>query len=223
VPPTFESIADADTVTRDGDRLVVRSAHANAAWRVGRYRRVLVHFRGARYAVVGASPEQGGHRYTLEPWVAPVNELPSLEVTYDEAYVREREADFLEQRKRHRQAWVLLPVWPLLGFLPRGVKTLLQERFGLEPVTATRRSVVFEMALLLFLLVYLVVPVPGVAWLGVAYPVILIDALMRSAILFEDSSEPFGVFEWVLHPEVVTLVWRAWRTFRERKKRRDVD
>ena len=202
-------------------------------WRVGRYRRLAIRFRDQRYMLVEAEPAHGGHRYALAPWPLVVNELASQEIVYDEAYVREREADVVLFRKRQRQAWALMPALPFLGFLPQSTKGALREHFGLEPIASTRRSVIMELIALVFLFIFTVVRgVSGLDWLTMTIGgggelrdilVILfftVDLGMRCGIFFDDEYEPYGFFEWIAHPDSKEHFHRVREALKARRERR---
>ena len=229
-PRVFESVAGTDSIRRDGDRLVVYSPEPMPEWRVGRYRRTAIRVQGQRYAVIAARPAVAGHEYVLELWPPVPNELASQEIVYDDAYVRARQEDVRELRWRRRQAWAIAPAWPVLGFLPRSIKTTLQLRVGFEPVAGTRRSVILELVLFVLLCVFTWFrAMNGVDWLtmkvggggelrdalvGIA---ILADLGFRASILFDDDYVPYGFWEWVAHPELKERFRRSLAAYKRRK------
>jgi hypothetical protein len=210
----FESIAGVDSIRRDGPRLVLFSPDPMPEWKVGNYRKTAIHFRGARYAVVSTRPVVGGHEYVLDPWPLRPNELAGTEITYDEAYVRERQADLAELRKRRKQFWMIVPVWPLLGFLPIGLKEETRMRFGLEPISATHRSVLLEIVAFVLMSGLLI---GGVESLSLPIVFIVIDLVMRVTILFDDSYPPYGFWEWIVHPEVKEILRASYAKYKERR------
>jgi hypothetical protein len=235
-PPAkvFESIGGIDTLRRDGDRLVVYSPEPMPDWKRGRYRRTAVHFRGERYAVVEARPVVAGHQYVLEPWPSCPNELASQEIIYDDAYVRARRGDLQDQRRRRRQAWMIAPAWPFLGFLPRSLKSELRRRFGFQPTAGTRLSVLFELVATVFLLIFTFVRAAcGLDWatmkvggggaLRDALLVILLltDFVLRASILYDDDYPPYGFWEWVVHPDLKDGLRRSYEAYRARRSARD--
>jgi hypothetical protein len=228
----FESVAGTDTIRRKGENLVVFAPEPMPDWRIGHHRRTAVLFRGTRFAVVGARAVVGGHEYELAPWTLRANELAAQEIVYDEAYVRARQDGANEVRTRKRQAWLLAPVWPLLGFLPRATKKRLHLFFAFEPIGGTRLSILAELVAVVFLATFLFLrAVAGVDWVtmrmgggGATRDLILIvlfatDFVLRASLLYDDAYPAYGFWEWILHPEAKALIRRSYEAYRERRKR----
>jgi hypothetical protein len=231
-----ERVADTDTLRWEGERLVILSPTPMPEWRVGRYRKLAIRFRDRRYLLAEAEPAHGGYRYALDPWPLRVNELASQEIVYDAAYVREREARVVLLRKLQRQWWALTPAIPFLGFLPRRTKDTLHERFGVEPITSTQRSVVIEMVALGILMTLMFVgAATGLDWVtmtvggagGAAASVrdvvlvaaLSVDTVLRFGILLDERYEAYGFFEWIVHPELREHVRRVREALKARRKR----
>jgi hypothetical protein len=223
-----------DTLVWEGNRLIVRTAREMPSWRVGRNRRTAVHFRGLRYVVVATHAELGKFEYTLELWPERAHDLPARDIHYDEAYVRDREDEARMRETMGRQAYGLIPAWPFLGFLPSGWKTALHRNYGVEALSATRRSVWLEGALALIALVFLTLyawtgldVVTGQFWRGpgvalVALLVFLPDFVLRSSILVDDDFPRFGFYEWIFHRELMRVLRKGWHVARARvRARRD--
>jgi hypothetical protein len=233
-----ERVGDTDTLRWEGESLVVLSPTPMPEWRVGKYRKLAIRFRDRRYALTVAEPAHGGYRYVLDPWPLIVNEHESQEIVYDDAYVQEREANVVLFRKRQRQWWALRPVLPFLGFLPRRTKELLHERFGVEIITSTQRSVIIELVALGILSTLMFVgAATGLDWMTMTVgggggasgvrDVLLVaalslDTVLRASILFDERYEPFGFFEWIVHPELkehARTIRAALKARRERRAR----
>jgi hypothetical protein len=215
-----------DTLVWETGRLIVRSPREMPTWRVGKNRKTAVHFRGQRYAVVATYAELAKYEYTLEPWPERAHELPARDIHYDEAYVRDREDEARMRETARRQSFGLAPLWPVLGFLPLRTKVRLHLRFGLEPIAATRRSVLLEFVVLAVLFVFSITgmdvftfkPTWGIRT-TVTMGLTLLDTLARVSILVDDDFPTFGLFEWVLHPDLVRLMKRGWsRVLRGRRR-----
>jgi hypothetical protein len=221
-----------DSVRLDDNRIVIVSPEPMPDWKVGRYRRTAIHFRGTRYAVVGTRPVLGGHEYVLEPWPARPNELASQEIVYDDAYVRERQDQAEAVREQKRQFWMILPAWPFFGFLPRSVKVKLRSRFGFELVGGTLLSVLVELVALVFLTVFTVVRgATGLDWLTmkiggggevrdlVLFVALVVDTAIRSGVFFDDEYPPYGFWEWIVHPEAKEIIRATYARYKERRRR----
>jgi hypothetical protein len=230
-------VGETDTLTADGDRVVIVSPRAMPDWQIVRYCPIAVHLEGRRYRLVEALPAPPGFRYVLEPWPVFVGDYPTREILYDDDYVEEREARAAFARKWRWLSWALYPAALLAGFLPRPTKARLHERWGVEPVTATRRSILIESAAFGVLLVLVLVHVAtGLDWLRMSAPegadpasvvrdVVLVavvgtDLAMRGSLMFEESSEAYGFCEWLAHPDLREYGRRLWRAFQEWRGRR---
>jgi hypothetical protein len=207
-----------DTLVWEGARLIVRSPREMPGWRVGKNRRTAVHFRGRRYAVVAVYQEIAKHEYTLELWPERAHELPARDIHYDESYIREREDEARMRETTRRQSFGLIPLWPFLGFLPIRWKAALHLRFGVEIAGATRISLLLQLVVVMLLIVFLTITPPAPYELPV-FLVLFIDLVIRGSIAFDESFPAFGFFEWMIHPELVRLLRKAWRAAGKRRKR----
>ena len=191
---------------RDHDGLVVRTAREMPEWRVSKYRPTVVHFMGSCYAVTQYLADPNGqHVYLLAPWSKDSGSLPGHEVEYDDAYVEARD----RLRRAKAQSGVLavlaVPLTPLIGFLPSGVKAKLHGRIGVHPTTATSASIMLECligaASLPLVLIHLTTGGTGLTtfvedlfWLPA---LVLLDAVMRRNSVTSESTRPYGFYEWM--------------------------
>jgi hypothetical protein len=141
-------IIDAGEDTENGSRLTIRSWKGHADWvaltewgtgsEPGRAP-TAVQYRGVLYEITSArTGENGGGEYRLRPW--PAHEpSPSIYAYSREAeltrWARDRQLDALAARARR-----LLPLYPLMGFLPGEMQKRIAGRWPVDIQTATRAS-----------------------------------------------------------------------------------
>lgn len=89
--------------------------------------------------------------------------------------------------------------------------------FGVHPAGATRVSLLLQLVVVMLLILFLTITPPAPYQLPV-FLVLFADLLMRGSIAFDDSFPAFGFYEWVLHPELVRLLRKAWRAAGRRKR-----
>jgi hypothetical protein len=217
---SVERLAEIDTLVWEGARLIVRAPREMPAWRVGRNRKIAIHFRGVRYTVVAARTGGGGYEYVLDPWPVRAHELPSQDVIYDETYVRDRESDARAHARARREAWAILPLWPLLGFLPSPWKRALHRRYGFEPTAVTRFSVWAELSLVGILFAFVITGIASGFQLCV-FAACLVDGFFRGSLTFDDEAPPVGFFEWLVRPSVISHIRTAWAAIITRMRGRD--
>jgi hypothetical protein len=188
-------------------------------WTVGKHRKTLIVVRGLTYAVAEATPSNGGWQYVLTRWAPPPHELPGRIITYDDAYARDREMEARAFEASQRVRWVLLPLSPLLGFLPRVAKARLHERYGFEPRGLTAWSVRIEgAALLVELVLASISATTGVSFGGgpaVGAVVLLLgipDFAVRVGVLLDDEFPPYGAYEWLAQSGWMARLKKHWHT-----------
>jgi hypothetical protein len=210
-----ERVGDTDWLDRDGDRVVVWAPRPMPEWKIGKHRRPMIVIDGARYAVEEAAESGGGWRYILAPWRGTTHELPGVTIHYGDAYARDREEHARELVKATRGRAALLPLYPLLGFLPRALKSTLHMRYGFEPRAITVWSVRVELAAMLIEVVLgevsttTGVPFGGGPVFAALFVVLLLpDLLMRFGSLLDDDYEPYGLYDWVADVDEIRAWWR---------------
>jgi len=218
---SFSDRVGRDRIRHHGDRVFVDAACEMPDWAVSRYRPVAVVVAGTRHAVRAAEPgPRGRWRYELSPWRADDGERPSREIVYDADYVEIRDHRRHSEQVGTAASWLALPVVPLLGLLPSGAKARLEGRIAFEPRSATRISVAFAGLLCAALGALLtihwmtraVLP-PGLEWLSTAFPLLVLDTLVRHGGVRDDTLPAWGLFEWTWPPS-----WRR-RSVAERRAR----
>jgi len=201
-------------LVKDDGSVVIHASCEMPDWKATRYRKTAVVFEERTYFVASRTPLAAGvWRYVLSPWPEDLNEEPGNVVHYDEAYVVEREARRQAQQRHERRASGLFFVNALLGFLYSGVKLRLNERYAIDPIAATRRSVFFEFLVLINLGALLVigsfatvlsgayagrlVEVFPLRDLALAALLVAIDAVIRKDRLERGGMRQYGFCEWI--------------------------
>jgi hypothetical protein len=170
-----------DWVLPDGDDVIVVARRPMAGWEVTKYRKTEILFEGRRWyvAAYGApaaratDPARGvGHRYRLSPWPEDLYDLPAHTFDYDV-----HEVDTREQAHRAGLSqvgvWLLLvPLYPVFGFLPSNAKARLEAGLGVSARATTRLSLRIEY-------------ITALSFIGMVVPEIIFDDL-------------FGIPVWVL-------------------------
>lgn len=200
-------IASDELYFRDGHAFIY-AAHP-LDWPIREFSRVPILIRGERFYLRSKSPTRSDGRivYELCPWPENVQGPSPAPVTYDEAYVCERDAA-ARFSKRTNLLWVILcPLYPMLGLLWSGFKNRHLIPLGFEPGSITHASVV---------MIFLLVMAEGVfvGWLAsgilaflagfprvVDWMVFLIlgsDCVMRFSQSLEfDVQRHLGFVEWL--------------------------
>jgi hypothetical protein len=208
-----------DRILSKGDHLVIHSKVDMHEWDVGQTRKTVIYINGGYWYLVGKQfSTTEGVIYLLEPWPNVMREIPARIIEYDEEYVRARDRTVGKMRLYGRIGVVLYLMRALIGFLPSGIKTKIEMKFGLSARYATTASIFAE--LLLFLGsagFFIVMPAfaadraPGAndplyvldVLIGsfvfeiLLMLLLLIDVAIRYSSCLREDSSPFGVLEWV--------------------------
>jgi hypothetical protein len=187
-------------------------------WEVRSFRRTAIQFRGARYFVAAKEKTRGGFRYVLEPWPegAPgADDLGGAVVEYDEGFVRVRDGERVARAAASGVHLLLVPLYPLIGFLPGAVKQRLEDGYGVSAERATAQSLVLEAALALAMTGMLSISsvagvvggafgIDAIPWLedlrtvaAVALCLFVPDLVMRYTRILSESRHPYGFWEWL--------------------------
>jgi len=96
---------------------------------------------------------------------------------------------------------------PLIGFLGSRTKLRVYEAYGVNPVTATTRSLFLEYLIIIMALawtsIFMMVAARGYGWPLPVRPAVLIvlvlvpDAVMRWSRLLEEDAAPPGFYQWL--------------------------
>lgn len=195
-----------DRVRREGDRVLIETARAEPRWIPSRHRPVIVHLDDDTPLVLRSATPMDGGRWCYEwtPRVVADGDRPALELRYDADYVAERERTLRWQGRGALASALAMPLFPLFGLLPSGVKARLQDRIGLDAAGATRASLSLERIALGVLAVWMVLhwltatpltaSLDGGGWLlavGAA------DWMLRTQSLAHPERPPPGLLEWL--------------------------
>jgi hypothetical protein len=209
-------------LVKDDGAVVVHASSPMPDWRATRYRKTAVVFEDRTYFVATRTTLPGGWcRYLLQPWPEDLHDSPARTVLYDEAYVLEREERRRAQQKHEVRAVGLFAVAWLLGFLPSGLKLRLNERYAIDPGTATRQSLFIQYLVALGLLTVFAIgfvagalgpafgapsgAASGAVFTGLFRPtrllltvvVLALDATIRTDRLQRGSMRQYGFGEWI--------------------------
>ena len=142
-----------DWIKPDGDDLIVIASERLPDWTATQFRKTAVIFEGTRYYVAEVfepdrgrpRPEAGqGHRYRLSPWPDDLHDLPSNTVDYDESYVAARSARRQVSTRGLGVYLLALPLRPLLGLLPSGMKCSLEARYQIDALSTNGDNIFYS-------------------------------------------------------------------------------
>lgn len=196
-----------DRVSLLGEAVLVESTSPIPDWKVTRYRRTaIVYEERAYFVAAGGETPDGVHVYLLEPWPDDLHDRPRTALHYDAAFARTRDAHRQRAAQSSRATAALAILGPLVGFLPRRLKLSWHERYGLDPLVATRQSVFLEYLAMLGSGTLSVIGLFTMAfggalpWLLLACLVLGTDWLARSHSVATDSLDQPGFYEWAWNP-----------------------
>jgi hypothetical protein len=133
-----------------GNKAIIRAPWALEEWRVSKYRRTAILVDDHRYYIAEASHlGDAGWEYVLAPWPDDPADVPARTVVYDRAYLERQRRLRQDRIRQDRLGVVVLLATPIAGFLTHATKLRLQEAIGLDPLRATRCSLIVEYFLLL--------------------------------------------------------------------------
>ena len=128
-----------DLIQIQQNQIEILSRRENTDWEVRDYNRLAIYFRDRRYYLKRVTPENRGRiRFLLVPWSEDLQDNPWRIMTYDEAYVRERDSQVITEEFTTFRSILLIAAYPLLGFLPSGLKQRIQEWTPFDARMATR-------------------------------------------------------------------------------------
>ena len=138
--PRIIIAACGDILERSGDLLVIRARFPIDGLEPSRFRAAVLVVDSERFVVVAKGGQPETPRYTLQRRDANAYEPDGVVIGYDACRHRLRRIE----RRRTAAAWLLflalVPVMPLLGFLPERCKRALPA-IGIDGTTASRLSV----------------------------------------------------------------------------------
>ncbi|MFH1810075.1 MAG: hypothetical protein ABIJ09_15115 [Pseudomonadota bacterium] len=207
-----------DVVTLRPDGLQILSRHEMQEWQPTTYRKTWVRYQGIDYTIDAVEAQHGGVLYWLRPLTADDKiALPGRVYEYDASFVEARDAMIRNYRATQGLRWLVLPWYPLLGFLPSSAKFLLLDRFGLHPLPLTKFSLGIQYMVLAITLVTIVIeafastlgaatgatdgnwliPPELVQVLALLSAVLTPDMIVRSGRLIQGSVLQYGLYEWL--------------------------
>jgi hypothetical protein len=192
-----------DQVTYEGGYLAIYSRADMPDWYVKKYRKLAIYYEGTKYFLADkAALGNGSFRYLLTPWPPDLSDLPGGELIYDEQFVHLRDDAADQEKQAEIGNLLLLPVQPLIGFLPFSVKERLEE-YGIDPQRVTYYSLWVEFLLIFVHLCLTVIAnfttVFNIYYLIAAIIVLSLDGVVRYAAAQKEDERPYGFYEWIFH------------------------
>jgi hypothetical protein len=157
-----------------GESVIICAAREIADWEVREFCRPAIYFQNKKYFLkqkfFGEAPN--AFHYELAPWPSNVHEESKLSFTYDESFVADRDRQFRCQRGDEWVRYILLPCYPVLGFLWSGFKERVLSRFGFNAVSLTGVSLLLSFCLFLLEAIFILclgggfaeIVLNGLAW-----------------------------------------------------------
>jgi hypothetical protein len=227
VPTQSEQVLQVgpDRVTVTDRELIIEARHAMPDWEVREMNPIPVYFGESKYCLLQKRKAQPPYavRYVLRPW--PEGQTISAKSfhTYDAEAVAEREDCLQNERFDEVLRALLLPFYPLLGFLWSGTQRRLM-RFGFVPHSITGASIFTAFALLFAQGVFAMILMNSRYGIGgliramaredslhlgpIAIPFSLLDLLLSAALLIDlparyrrychEDQWAGGVLEWLV-------------------------
>ena len=207
-----------DYLTIEGDVVYIDAAREIDDWQVREFQRMPIYLGDYKFflrsKVPGAPPF--AMRYILQRWPEDTHiDSTPFSFTYDEEFVRERDAVHTTRTTYDTLGKVLLPLYPVLGFLWSGMKKRLIPA-GFVPRSITSISIFFCACLMLLQGVFIRMRLGfftlafgdiGILELGllladyVLLGLMLVDCVLRFDQLIKNNVEvPWGFCEWITAP-----------------------
>jgi len=202
-----------DRVYRRGENLIVHSVAENPDWEVREYRKIAILI-GDDVWCVSSKETAGKHgvRYTLDPWPDHLHQIAGRKIRYDAEYVRKRDEAGKQNRRRNAISLIVVHFGLLIGFLPSGIKTYIDEEFGISSRSASFASIILELFIFFAVgalnFIFSFVGFYGIALFKIDLVVVLslsqlilfADLIMRYGSYLKESSSPLGFCEWAAFP-----------------------
>jgi len=137
------------------------------------------------FEVVGRQRSGSGDTWTLQPW--PKDEAMRAVFPLDEEWVCRRAHErALDRRAGRLRVW-LLPLMPLLGFVPAALQSSWEKGWGYPATTATMLSAVGELGVASAGIIHVLSSAFGgsgilpasFSWLGLIAPILAVEAVVR--------------------------------------------
>ena len=200
----------------EGELLIIDARRAIPEWSVREFNRQAIYFRDKKYYLRRQSPGQPpfAMRYELAPWPADQPEQSIQFSVYDKDLVARRDRAAAGSFWQNVAWALLLPFFPVLGFLWSGVKTRVLQPLGFSPRSLTGISTFLTFAFVLPDLIFLAWLRGGILHLFLAedlyHPsrtvfwwdlgllaVLVLDCLVRYHQVLRGDDVPDGFLEWM--------------------------
>jgi hypothetical protein len=198
-----------DKVLYYGDSVIVYATREMPDWQVREFCKIPIYFEERKFYLKRKSRMERPYAmgYELEPWPEDLHEESKLAINYDAEYVAQRDRLIRSDKRNDFGRAMLLPFFPLLGFLWSRFKDRELEPFGLNPVSMTKASLFLEFAIIVIEVVFLFILDSGFAqvvfglatsWFDLAlFLVLSIDAVVRYDEVLRGAESPSGLVEWM--------------------------
>jgi len=186
-----------DLVRIEGDALAIYSQRDMPDWSVREFSQPVIWFQEQKFFLRTKESIAGSHRwrYGLSPWPEPERQSPPYAIFYSEEYVAGREQACRSARAFGTGRCLLLPLYPLLGFLWSGLKDRLVP-CGFGPRSMTSLSLGIQLGA--FVVFGILIGYLGF-W-SIRNVLLLValglDLVMRYDFLLRDHPREFGFAEW---------------------------
>jgi hypothetical protein len=199
-----------DRVSWFGELVIIQAAREMPDWQIREFCKIPIYFEGRKYYLKRKLRLERPYAmsYELELWPEDLHEESKLGISYDAEYVAQRDRLVQADKGNDLGRALLLPFFPFLGFLWSHFKDRTLERFGLNPLSMTRASVLLEFALVVYEIIFLFIFHFGFAqvvfglstsWLDCALLVILLlDLVVRADQVLRGVEQPAGFLEWLV-------------------------
>ena len=186
-----------DVVRVEGGILAVYSRRDMSDWVVREYCQPAIWFQDQKFFLRSRQRVRGRRRwkYSLCPWPAEDLQSPPYAISYSELYVSEREREFRSEHAVGLGRCLLLPFYPLLGFLWSEMKDDLAA-LGFNARSLTSISIMIELGGAMVLGIFI-----GCLGFWSVLNVLLflglgLDAVFRFDSVLRDHRRQLGLLEW---------------------------
>ena len=206
-----------DHLTITPDQVVIDAAQVMPDWQVRDYQRMPIFLGESKFFLRQKiqAKKPFALRYVLERWPEEASfDAAAFSLTYDEDYVRQRDAAHEEEKRADKIGMAMLWLYPVLGFLWAGTKKKLIP-FGFISRSITGVSIFtglcgmilqgtflrMRLGLLTLLLGWM--NLPELLLLALDYALLgllLVDSVLRFDQHLKGAEHPWGFGEWMTKP-----------------------
>ena len=200
-----------DKVLWFGESVIIHATREMPDWQVREFCKIPIYFHDRKYYLKRKTRLERPYAvsYELDLWPEDLHEESTLDITYDEQYVAQRDRLIQTDKRNDLGRALLLPFFPFLGFLWSRFKDHKLERFGLNPLSMTMASVLLEFALVVIEVIFLFIFHYGFAqvvfglatsWLDFTlFGLMLVDTVVRADQVLRGVNAPAGFLEWLVN------------------------